>query len=134
MPSHNRRHPRARGAALLEFAVVCPLLMTILFGIMEYGYVFLVQQSLTNAAREGCRIAVLQSSTDTQIDARIGLIMDAADITGYTTTKTHATTDPYDPVETVTVSVPYDSVSITGFFGTKGFDLEGHCTMRKEGM
>lgn len=134
VPSRDRRRTRARGAALVEFAVVCPLLMTILFGIMEYGYVFLVQQTLTNAAREGCRIAVLQGSSDAQIDARITEIMDATGITGHTTTKTHATTNPYNPVEAVTVSVPYDSVSITGFFGSKGYDLEGHCTMRKEGM
>ena len=37
-------------------------------------------------------------------------------------------------LETVAVSVPYDSISLTGFFGPKGYDLIGRCSMRKEGM
>lgn len=130
-----KRSPvRARGAAVVEFAVVCPVLCVILFGIIEYGYVFFVQQNLTNAAREGCRVAVLQSTTDpyTAVDQRITAIMTAAGVRGYTITKTHAT--QADPTESVTVRVPYGNVSLTGFFGTHSFNLEGHCSMRKEGM
>ena len=60
--------PRARAAAIVEFAVVSPLLLTILFGIIEYGYIFLVRQTLQNAAREGARIAVLQTTTEPYTD------------------------------------------------------------------
>lgn len=119
---------------IVEFAIVSPLLVTILFGIMEYGYVFLVQQSLTNAAREGCRIAVLQSTTApyTAVNDRVGEIMDAAGVTSYSVNMTHATAEI--PTEQVIVTVPYDSVSLTGLFGSRGFDLTGQCSMRKEGM
>ena len=57
-PAENRR----RAGAIVEFAVILPLLLTILFGIIEFGYVFMVRQSLQHAAREGCRLASLQTS------------------------------------------------------------------------
>jgi Flp pilus assembly protein TadG len=129
-----RATKRSRAAAVVEFAVLAPLLCTILFGIIEYGYVFLVQQSLTNAAREGCRLAVLQSTAEpyTQVTDRIAEIMDAAGVQGYSVTMSHATEG--NPVESINVSVPYNNVSLTGFFGSKSYNLQGTCSMRKEGM
>lgn len=44
-----------RGAAAVEFAIILPLLMTLLLGIIEFGYLFNQQISLTQAAREGAR-------------------------------------------------------------------------------
>ena len=126
---------RARATAIVEFAVILPLLLTILFGIIEYGYVFMVRQSLQHAAREGCRVAVLQTSVDpyTNVTQRINEAMAPTGMTSYTITMTHATTA--DPVETVTVSIPYNDVSLVGgFFGTHAYDLTGSCSMRKEGI
>jgi len=45
-----------RGAAAVEFALLLPLLMTILLGTIDWGYYFFVQQVVTNAAREGARV------------------------------------------------------------------------------
>jgi Flp pilus assembly protein TadG len=44
-----------RGAAAVEFAVVLPLLLTMLFGIIEMGFVFNRWITVTHAAREGVR-------------------------------------------------------------------------------
>ena len=44
-----------RGAIALEFALVAPVLLIILLGIMQFGYAFFVQINMTNAAREGAR-------------------------------------------------------------------------------
>ena len=52
------------GAAALEFALVAPVFFLIIFGLLEFGRMMMVQQSLTNAAREGCRSAVLATSTN----------------------------------------------------------------------
>lgn len=131
---------------MVEFAVVLPLLCAILFGIIEYGYLFLVQQTLTNAAREGCRIAVLQSSTEpyAAVTARIQEIVNAAGIEDgeYNITMTHATIP--NPTEQITISVDYHTVALTGvlpsdFIGYGGGGggpgtLRGRCSMRKEGM
>lgn len=126
---------RARAAAVVEFAVVLPLLLTILFGIIEYGWVFMVRQTLQTAAREGCRVAILQTSTEpyTAALARVAEVMAPTGLSSYEVTMTHASAA--DPVEVVTVTVPYDDVSLMGgFFGTHAYDLGGSCSMRKEGM
>lgn len=125
---------RARGAAVVEFAVVLPLLLTILFGIIEYGWVFMVRQTLQTAAREGCRIAVLQTTTTpyTNVLDRVAQVMEPTGLSTYTVSMTHATSG--NPIETVVVEVPYDDVSLMGgFFGTHSYDLGGTCSMRKEG-
>ncbi|UCE60839.1 MAG: pilus assembly protein [Phycisphaerales bacterium] len=125
-----RRSSRARGAAVVEFAVVLPLLLTILFGIIEYGYVFMVRQSLQHAAREGCRLASLSTSDSpyTNVITRVDQCMAGTGLTSYTTTVTTGVCE-----ETVTVTIPYDDVSLIGFFDTPNYDLTGSCSMRKEG-
>ena len=57
----NRRLRRDRegGAALVEFAVLLPLFIVMLFGIMEAGWAFAQQVEVRNAAREGARLAVV---------------------------------------------------------------------------
>ena len=128
----SRRSQRARGAAVVEFAVVLPLLLTILFGIIEYGWVFMVRQTLQTSAREGARIAILQTSEEpyTAAHIRIAEVMKPTGLTTWT-----ATVDPVGVVMEVKVIVPYDDVSLMGgFFGTHAYDLGGACSMRKEGM
>ncbi len=44
-----------RGSSAVEFAIILPLLLTLLLGIIEFGYLFNQQISLTQAAREGAR-------------------------------------------------------------------------------
>ncbi len=128
------RRRQRRGAAVVEMAVVMPLLITLLFGIMEFGHRFMVYQTLIQAAREGCRVAVLQGSTDADIRARVGSYMTAAGLPNYTVTLTRAT--QADPTETVRVSVNKADVTLLGtFFGasmTQG-QMGSTCSMRKEG-
>lgn len=44
-----------RGSAVLEMALILPLLLMLLFGIIEFSRVLSVKQVITNAAREGAR-------------------------------------------------------------------------------
>ena len=46
---------RESGAALVEFAIIAPLLLLLVFGIIEFGRAYNAQNSLTHAAREGAR-------------------------------------------------------------------------------
>ena len=75
-------HPDA-GAAAVEFAIVSVLLLTILFGILQYGYFFFQATGVEHAAREGARLAsvgIRSSATvadpctafATEVDARAG--------------------------------------------------------------
>lgn len=61
-----------QGGSLVEFAVIAPLLLAILFGIIEFGILLYNQAVLTNASREGARYGIVVRSpryTDAQISA-----------------------------------------------------------------
>jgi hypothetical protein len=54
---------RPKGQALAEFALVFPIAMSVIFGIIVFGLWVFYQQQLTNVAREGARYAAIHSST-----------------------------------------------------------------------
>ncbi|MDA8394020.1 MAG: pilus assembly protein [Candidatus Dormibacteraeota bacterium] len=62
----HRQHLGARHASIgqsaVEFALVAPLLFLLLFGIVDFGRAMFYQNEVTNAAREGARIAILASN------------------------------------------------------------------------
>jgi Flp pilus assembly protein TadG len=63
-----------KGAAMVEFALVLPLLLLIVFGIIEFGIIFFNQQVITNASREGARYGIVSQTprvTQTQIRQRV---------------------------------------------------------------
>ena len=104
-----------RGAALVEFAVVVPVFFLMVFGMIEFGRAIMVQQVLTNAAREGARVAVLDSPTPTasQVGTTVTSYLQKAGISGATVTinPTEPTTAGYGAPVTVTVQIPFSSVS-----------------------
>jgi TadE-like protein len=57
-----RPHPRQRSQALIEFALVSPVLLLLLFGIVDIGRAVFYYDTLNHAAREGARTAVRASS------------------------------------------------------------------------
>ena len=62
---------RDEGAALIEAAFVLPMLLFVSISIIEFGRAFQTWQVVTNAAREGARVAVLPGMTDDAIKARV---------------------------------------------------------------
>jgi len=74
-----------RGQALLEVALTLPLLLLVAVGIFEFGRAYQTWQILTNAAREGARVAVLPGIDDDAVEERVqeylaaGLIPDPDD-------------------------------------------------------
>ena len=60
-----------RGTALLETALTLPLLLLVSVGIFEFGRAYQTWQVLTNAAREGARLAVLPNAAAGAVDARV---------------------------------------------------------------
>jgi Flp pilus assembly protein TadG len=52
-----RNRDKSRGSTLVESAVSLLLLLTLVFGIIEFGHLFNVYQVMTNASREGARFA-----------------------------------------------------------------------------
>lgn len=75
----------AKGAALLEAAVTLPLLLLISVGIFEFGRAYQTWQVLTNAAREGARIAVLPNTTTAAAQQRVRDYMQSGQLSRYAT-------------------------------------------------
>ena len=68
------RHSRLaneRGQALLETAMTLPLVLLVAVGIFEFGRAYQTYQVLTNAAREGARVAVLPSGSTETVESRV---------------------------------------------------------------
>jgi Flp pilus assembly protein TadG len=80
-PDRNARHGRParrrtrrdeHGGALVEFALVLPLLLTIVLGAISGGSLLSRKQTLTHAAREGARYGAVVASTECQPTSRCG--------------------------------------------------------------
>ncbi len=124
-----------RGTAVVEFAVMAPLLVTAMLGMIEVGYAFMVKQTVTLAAREGARAAALPGGEMTDAQAAVDASMAAADLTGYTTTSNVAGLGPTDVEVWVQVSIPFDRVSFSGsLLGGGSFSISSKTTMRREGI
>lgn len=124
---------RRAGAAVVEFALVAPLFFVLVFGTVEYGRYVMVQQTLTNASREGARVRVLSASTDADATTAVNNYLTGAGITGQTVTVTKLTSASTDVPYQVTVSIPFSKVSwvATPWFLT-GVTMTSSTVMRHE--
>ena len=59
-----KRQKKESGQAMVEFALLLPVLLLILCGILDFGWLFFNQLSLDNACREGARYACVNSLVD----------------------------------------------------------------------
>ena len=73
------------GQTLVEFAMVLPLMLILMFGIVDFGRAFYVWLTVTNAAREGARVAATQQPS-TAVTTRISDAMGPLGTSQLTTT------------------------------------------------
>ena len=71
--SSSRRPNRKRGQALVEFALVFPIFMLVLSGIMDFGFMLYSRMSVINASREAAHAAIV-----TENHANIALVAEGA--------------------------------------------------------
>ena len=107
-----------RGAAAVEFAIVAPVFFLMILGMIEIGRGVMVQQIITNASREGARVAVLAGATTAEVETRVQDILTSATVNGATVQVLDEDGNPTNPADVafgdvinVTVSVPFDQVS-----------------------
>jgi len=128
---------KRRGAAAVEFAVVAPVFLLLVFGMIEYGRMVMVQQVITNASREGARVAVLDGSENADVQTIVNQYLSSGSITGATITVT-----PTNPEEanfgepvTVTVDIPFSQVSwLPSPMYLGGTTLSATTVMRRESV
>jgi Flp pilus assembly protein TadG len=79
--SRRRRLGSERGAELIEMAFVLPLLLLIVVGIVDFGFLFRELSVVTNAAREGARAGVLpEYGADQNVVDRVQQYLDASGV------------------------------------------------------
>ncbi len=131
------RKPLRRGTVLVEAALVMPVLLLLLFGVIGYGWIFLQEQHVTQAARHGVRIGVPAGATTAEVQAGIATWMTMAGLgdSGYVVTISPADVSSMNMGETLTVSVsmPYASIDIGIPFVPVPTTLEASVSMAKEG-
>ena len=133
------RAPRRRrsGAVMVEMALTLPIFLLLVFGIIEFGRALMVQQVVTNAAREGARHGVLPGVTTAAAKQKVKdhLAAENLDVPQATITVTPAelSTTKTGTMIMVSVSIPYSAVGWVAqpwFVG--GTNLKSQCTMRHE--
>jgi Flp pilus assembly protein TadG len=71
------------GQSLLETAMTLPLILLIVVGIFEFGRAFQTWQVLSNAAREGARVAILPNATLADVQSRVNGYMQGGQLDNF---------------------------------------------------
>jgi len=119
-PVDGRRVPRSadRGSAAVEFAMVLPLLLLLVFGIIDFGRMLNAKITLNEAAREGARSAALQSES-AGIARAATLTADIGTTVGNTGTADLLTFDDYmNPLPSLNLTRTYTAASLAIAPGT----------------
>src|SRR5678815_267017 len=100
MARSRNRIKSQRGTALIEAAVTIPLILLISVAIFEFGRAFETWQIMTNAAREGARVAVLPGATATAVTTRVKDYL----LVGMTSTEVNKITVQLQTGQTISLS------------------------------
>ena len=136
-----------QGAELVEFALTFPLLLLLVLGVIDFGFLFQRYEVVTNAAREGARVAVLPNYAAADVEARVEQYLEAAGLdaglAGVTPIPAEAVVigvgGPCMTLTGVTVTYPHGYTFVGPFmsyFGKADFSagtLSATATMRYEG-
>ena len=127
---------RDTGQSLAEFALLLPVRMGVVIGIFEFGRAWNVDQVLTNAAREGGRLAVVETSSEGDVlDAVETALTNASLDPSLATISVDGMDDGYGTQATVVVAYPYEFVflgPIMAFLGDGGGDAPGAITLTSQ--
>ncbi|HEX2973941.1 MAG TPA: TadE/TadG family type IV pilus assembly protein [Tepidisphaeraceae bacterium] len=111
-----------RGAVLIEAVIVLPVLLLLLFGIIEFGYCFYVLHTMKGAAWAGVRVAIIQNTDSmdatSRVKAAVSRLMGNTGLAGneYTTT-IQGEVDPFYAAQrgakiTVTIECTWGTVGV----------------------
>ena len=134
------------GASAVEFAVILPILLLLVFGIIEMGFVLFDKAMITNASREGARTGIsyrVPPFTDEEISIVVSSYLGNALITfaesaNPTATVTRNGSNPGDELK-VTVAYTYTSLILPNLVNSplkqdfpREFNMIAETTMRME--
>ena len=121
---------------MVEMAIVLVLLLSLLFGVIEFGWILFKMGQINQAARHGARTAVRPAADEDEVAAAVDAVMNSSSLsrarTNYRLTVYPSTAvEVGEPVE-VYVELDYSTIKLIGFVPTPAV-LHGRATMSKEG-
>ena len=100
-----------RGSVLLEMAMTLPLLLLVSVAIFELGRAYQTQQVLTNAAREGARMAVLPDASTSNVETRVRQYLESGRLSDPDAASVDIVTTATIPMGTANVSASVVTVN-----------------------
>lgn len=128
-----RRRFGEGGAAAVEFAMILPVLLLILFGIVQFGLLFSVQNQMINAAREAARAMAVEGATETEGENLANALLAAYGDMNFTVNAIDADPSNGNPNVSVTVQIPATDAVMVDFLGVlDGKNITQQIVMRQE--
>jgi Flp pilus assembly protein TadG len=130
-----------RGVALLETAITIPIVLVTCVAVFEFGRAFQTWQVLTNAAREGARVAVITGKTETDVQTVVKSYLDAGVLKQTATINVNQETLGTNTASRVTVIYPYQFMVLNRVMkllnsgsttGKDAFTMQAVAVMRNE--
>ena len=135
---------KENGQSMVEFAIILPVLLLIVFGVIDFGWLFYNQSALNNSAREGARYAVVNTAIevghtaaerDADIRAKVLAVSPSSITTDMVTTITYSDTNNNllgDVTILVTTNVKILTPLMGIFSSNQQKAIHAHVTMRVE--
>lgn len=126
------------GQAMVEFALCLPLVLVILGAVMDFGWVFLHELTLSTAVREGARIAAVSAGSGSYVNATVEKVEDTASLcsNGSLNVNVSASNPGHPGDGDIEVSASYNLQLLTPMakliFGGMSYEIHSTCVMRAE--
>jgi Flp pilus assembly protein TadG len=119
-------HPAdEKGQSIVELALVTPLLLVVLFAVIEFGFYFSYQMTLTNAARDGARVFAAPGGTSAAaLAAARASVAVAMPALSYCSTPTYSSSGPTGTLSQVGITISCTYTPVTPLAGLT--QLLGH--------
>ena len=129
-----KRGSRREGAAAVELALVLPVFLTLLLGMLECARLGMAVQVVTAAAREGCRVAALPGNTAATAQTRVNTVLSDSGFpsANISLTPSDPTTATGGAAITLSLSIPFSKLSWLGTSTFMNVNVGGSATFASE--
>lgn len=118
------------GQALVEFSIILPLILALILGMIEFGWIFNGKITVTSAAREGARVAVIYESDTQATDAVDKAVKRSTE--GTSLKDVESDVDFNETTRSAIVTVTAKISPIVGLYFSEDIELEAKAEMRIE--
>ncbi len=124
---------RRRGATVVEFAIVLPLLFLMFFAAFEFCRVAMIRHTVDNAVYEGCRIGMIPGATSSEAEAEARKILQSISVTKAKINVRPGKIDRETGEVSVRIEVPLDENALVPNQFVTGRSITRELTLQREG-